>query len=292
MVYMPQPRVAIVLVNWNGGRDTIECVSSLRDLDYRPFFVIVVDNASHDDSVERIGRAAPEVTIVDAGANLGFAGGNNLGIRLALDRGADFVWLLNNDTIVDPGALGPLVDEARRTGGLVGSAILRYPDTDVVWAAGGGSSRSSARTWHGYAEQPVQALPHEPFDVGYVPGCSLLFPASSLDAIGPMPEDYFLYFEDAAWCEEAHRHGLPTRCVPASRVFHKESRSTGLWSPRMRYFFVRGAMIFTRAYRRRWLPATWYFLRHHLVNHVLRGRFAALPPTVRGMVAGLGARRS
>lgn len=106
------PLVAVILLNWNGWRDTVQCVESLRHLDYPRVLVIVVDNASADDSVKRIRAAFPNVTLIENHENLGYAGGTNVGIRYALDHGAAMCWLLNNDTIAPPEALTPLVRAA------------------------------------------------------------------------------------------------------------------------------------------------------------------------------------
>ena len=96
------PKVAVIVLNWNGGVDTIDCLASLRALDYPKFFIAIVDNGSTDNSVAAIGKAFPELEILQTGANLGYAGGNNFGIKHGLEKAADYVLILNNDVIVDP----------------------------------------------------------------------------------------------------------------------------------------------------------------------------------------------
>ncbi|MDW8091366.1 MAG: glycosyltransferase family 2 protein, partial [Meiothermus sp.] len=113
--------VYVIVLNWNGWKDTIECLSSLRHSDYPNYEIVVVDNNSEDDSVVRIREAHPQVPIIQAEDNLGFAGGNNLGIRYALSKGAEFVWLLNNDTKVMKNTLSSMVELA-----------MRNPDVGVV----------------------------------------------------------------------------------------------------------------------------------------------------------------
>src|ERR1700747_2146681 len=104
--------VEIVVLNWNGWRDTVQCLTSLRRLSYDDFRIIVVDNGSTDDSVQQIRQKFPDVSIIEAGANLGFAGGCNLGIRHAIRDETEYLWLLNNDTTVDSRALGAMVERA------------------------------------------------------------------------------------------------------------------------------------------------------------------------------------
>ena len=123
-----QPLVSIILLNWHGWRDTIACLDSLVSQDYNDYRVLVVDNGSTDDSVARIRAAHPEIPIMETGRNLGFSGGCNVGVRRALEDGADYVWLLNNDTTVDPQALSAMVAvaEADPRVGAVGSVLYGY----------------------------------------------------------------------------------------------------------------------------------------------------------------------
>ena len=120
-----RPNVYIVVVNWNGWQHTVRCLDSLRKLEYPNYRVVTIDNGSTDGSAERIRAAHPDVELVESGRNLGFGGGSNIGIKLALDRGADYVWVLNNDIEVEPDTLTSLIAVARsRPGiGVVGAAV-------------------------------------------------------------------------------------------------------------------------------------------------------------------------
>src|SRR3990172_1401868 len=121
------PLVYIVVVNWNGWEHTVRCLDSLRLLDHPTHRVIVVDNGSTDGSLERIRAFDPDIELIESTKNLGFAGGSNIGIRLALERGADYLWVLNNDIVVEPDTLSALVSVARsRPGiGVIGAAVRR-----------------------------------------------------------------------------------------------------------------------------------------------------------------------
>ncbi len=150
---MPDPPVSIIVVNWNNAADTIACVRSCNLLQYDRYDILVVDNGSTDGSIALLRGAfsdSPRVTVMDARANLGFAGGNNLAIQRALDGGASFVWLLNNDTEVEARSLGALVDAALRHPecGMIGSKIYLFDPTDVLWWAGGEVDLSDGHSWH------------------------------------------------------------------------------------------------------------------------------------------------
>ena len=135
---MRYPKVYIIILNWNGRDDTLECIESVRNIDYPNFTVVVVDNGSSDDSVEAIHDKFPEITVLETGKNLGYAGGNNVGIRYVLRHRADFILLLNNDTIVDRKILSSFLDAVQLVGhsGIFGAKISFYSDPNKIWYAG------------------------------------------------------------------------------------------------------------------------------------------------------------
>src|SRR5450755_72122 len=132
------PRVAIVIVIWNNKEDTVECLTSFRGDTYPNKQIIIVDNGSTDDSVEVIRASFPEVTVLQTGLNLGFTGGNNVGIDHALESGADYVYLINNDTTVEPDALTKLLEAMleNRDAGLIAPVIHDYDPPRAIWFAG------------------------------------------------------------------------------------------------------------------------------------------------------------
>ena len=222
--------VTIVVLNWNGAADTIDCLESLAAADLQGASVLVVDNGSRDGSSERIRARFPEQRILALPENQGYAGGNNAGMRAALEAGAGGVLVLNNDTRVAPDFLTPLLslmgDSPRA--GAASSQILRQDRPELIEVA--------------YLEvhfdernvvqlQGVNRLPSEGFDarrrVYVVPGCSVLFRAETLHEVGLFDENYFAYHEDVDWCLRAARLGWEVYYEPYSRVFHKGSRSTG-----------------------------------------------------------------
>src|ERR1700691_2125480 len=148
------PAVSCVVLNWNGWRDTIECLDALRESTYPHLTVIVVDNGSSDDSVARIRFAHPDILVLESEKNLGFAGGNNIGIRYALAHRADYVWLLNNDTKPAPDALSTLVAKLLTDQGIGAVASICYyadaPSTVEAWAG------ARVNLWLGYGRNSTQ----------------------------------------------------------------------------------------------------------------------------------------
>ena len=238
-----QDRVAIVVLNWNGWKDTQMCLSSLRQLNYQNYEVIVVDNGSSDDSVARIGSEFSEATIVKTGKNRGFAGGCNLGIAHALSDNADFVWLLNNDTIVDPEALQCLVNRAKADGRIaaVGSAIYFMEEPHRLQAWGGGR----VNFWLGRSRHFLAAVPDDGVD--FITGASMLISRVSLESVGLLDEQFFMYWEDADFCFRLRKANWKLAVAGDSKVWHKESASVGKNSVSLdKYFNASAAQFFLR----------------------------------------------
>ncbi len=246
---LANPRVIVVVLNWNGREDTLECLDSLSRVDYQEFTVLVVDNGSTDGSEEAIREAFPQYPLLQTGANLGFAGGNNAGIRWALERGADHVVLLNNDTVVDPDFLGPLVEmaDADPKVGIVGSSIAYEEEPGRLWAYGGGFFDISTG-WVRHLQKPVgredlRASGHRQF---YVTGCTMLLRRSLLEEVGALDETYFHFCEDVDLCLRAKAQGYEVAVAESSRLRHKVSATTRVSSPLFLYYNLRSRLTLVR----------------------------------------------
>ncbi len=229
---MDAPFVSIIVLSWNGRSDTLECLRSLSDVDYPRYEVVVVDNASTDGTVEAVRREFPGVQVIRNDSNLRYAGGNNVGIREALGRGADCVLLLNNDTVVDRMFLRELVSgfSAVPGAGIAGPMILYHADPRRIWYAGG-----EIDWWGGWLRHTGIRLYDDgrfdgPHETSYVSGCCLLMRRNVIEKIGLLDESYFIYGEDADWCIRARRAGYPSIVVPSARIWHKVSASSGRFS--------------------------------------------------------------
>jgi GT2 family glycosyltransferase len=242
------PKVHVIVLNWNGWRDTLECLASLEQLNYPHYRVIVVDNDSTDDSVSRIRQRFPMVELVETGKNLGFAGGCNAGIARSLAEGADYVWLLNNDTTVDPGALQALVDKGRsdsRIGG-VGSAIYSAEVPERLEAWGGGR----VNFWLGRSMHFVKPVGDE--TIQFITGASLLLSRTVIQALGVLDDAFFMYWEDADYCFRLREAGWRLAVSGQSKVWHKGSSSVGIRSAKMDMYFNRSAARFFLKHA--WMP--------------------------------------
>ncbi|KNZ70049.1 N-acetylglucosaminyl-diphospho-decaprenol L-rhamnosyltransferase [Thermincola ferriacetica] len=250
-------KVYIIVLNWNGWQDTVECVESCQKLTYPNFRILIVDNGSSDGSEAILRNRFPDIEFIQTGANLGYAGGNNIGIRYALAHGADYIWLLNNDTTVTPDALTALVDVAEKNPqvGIGGSKIYFYNKPKTLWFAGGHIDFHSGETLHmGMGDLDTGQFDYRR-EVDYITGCSLLARRNLIETIGLMDEEYFLYFEETAWCVKASLAGYKVVFVPESVIYHKESGSTGARSPLFYYYMTRNRLYFLKNFGRKvkWL---------------------------------------
>jgi len=238
-----RPSVAIVLLNWNGASDTIVCLRSVAALAYGNRRVIVVDNGSTDDSVARLREAFPDQALMETGANLGFGGGNNVGIRRALEQGAEYIWLLNTDTRVEPGALAAMVELAERRPdvGAVGSVLydMERPDRVQVW---GGAEVS---LWLGFFRE--HRAPVAERRLHWLAAASLLYRRSAAEQVGLFDEGFFLTWEDADLGVRIRRAGWRLAVAEGSQVWHKRSASTGgRTAAADRYFYPGAARFFKK----------------------------------------------
>ncbi len=246
------PKVYIIIINWNNWPDVVECLESLKNNDYPNYQVVIVDNGSK----ERPEAPSPDIKIIYNKENLGFSGGNNVGIKYALKQGADYVLLLNDDTIVVFDFLSRLVEVAESDDkiGMVGPKIYFYEDRNRIWSAGGKINwlynKGTLRGWNemdkGQYDAPkIQEMPH-------LTGCCLLVKREVLEKAGLMSEEYFLYYEDTDWSFRAKKNGFKCVFVPVAKVWHRISRSALAGSASYIYYHVRNGLIFASKY------APWY----------------------------------
>ena len=251
------PQIFITILNWNGKKDTIECLESVQKIDYPNYKILVVDNGSIDDSVIFIKENFPEVIVIENGANLGFAAGNNVGIDYALSQGADYILLLNNDTVVDSQMLWAFMDATEQYpgAGILGSKIYFYGETQKIWFAGGEWLPNQARfihTGYGKIDNGKDWEKIQPTD--YICGCALLVKAEVVKKIGMLEPKYFLIWEETDWCYRAKRAGYKCLFIPESKVWHKISSSFngGDKAALYQYFWWRNRLL--------WVEKNIYFL--------------------------------
>lgn len=237
-------KIAIVLLNWNGKKDTLECLSSLEKITYPNLEIIIVDNGSSDGSLITIKEAFPHVLFVETFHNLGYAGGNNVGIDHALKRGADFVLLLNNDTIVDPQFLTAFMQGAKEkpNAGIFGAKVFRYKDPEVLDHMGGHWNPKICEFESlSYGKKDPGTL-QEMIPVDYVCGCAIMIKKEVVEHIGKLDTQFFLLWEETDFCARARRAGFEIWLVPQAMIWHKVSASFS-GKALMQYYWWRNRLL-------------------------------------------------
>lgn len=239
------PQVFVIVLNWNQPRDTIACLRSLQLLEYPSYEVTVVDNGSTDGSDALIEAGFPQVAVIRNETNVGFAAGNNVGITDALERGADYVLLLNNDTVVAPDLLTALITEGQRDvgTGILGPTIYHYHQPHNVWKVGG-TIDGLGRTWDLAANLGRNIESESPRPVDFVTGCAMMVKRTVMDRVGLIDPRFFIYYEELDWCIRAKRAGFAVVYVPRAKVWHKIAAGTRSESPRVAYLMTRNRLLF------------------------------------------------
>lgn len=253
------PKVCAVVLNLSGPGVMEDCLRSLDAAAYPALEVIVVHNCPVVREWEEKERSFCRKLsrVIFTGANLGFAAGNNAGIKEALAAGADYVLLLNDDAFAAPDFLGPLVDalESDKTAGLAGPRIFYAAEPGKVWFSGAKLDRAACRFEFSGADKEGQALPAGPVETDYVTGCAVLAGRRLLESVGPLDERFFLYWEDSDWGFRAAAAGWRSLVVPASKAWHKVSVSSGgEGSPLKLYHWTRGRLLFAGRHAAAGLP--------------------------------------
>ncbi|MGC2424296.1 MAG: glycosyltransferase family 2 protein [Nitrospirota bacterium] len=227
------PLVYIIVLNYNRKDDTLDCLSSLFRMDYPNFKVLMVDNASSDGSSDAVRREYPKAEVLQNEKNLMYAGGNNAGIEFALEHGADWVLLLNNDTVVDERLLSEMVDVAMShpEAGVLGPMIYYYPpkpgQPETIWYAGGIVKLWMGLTAHRGLRETDTGRYGTVEATDYVTGCAMLVSRECLDKVGLLDTSYGMYAEDADYSLRASKAGFKLLFVPGGKVWHKVSMSAG-----------------------------------------------------------------
>jgi len=328
------PKVAIIILNWNGWKDTIECLESVFRNIYPNYQVIVIDNGSTNGSMEKIkswtdGKQevlTPEPThplyylshppakkpisyiyydrekaerggnfkleekvtkewqeqrksnskellnptssypliFIQTGENLGFAGGNNIGIRYMLKKDDfEYVWLLNNDTVIDNNALVKMVKLARgeKKIGMVGSKLMFYNNIKMIQSIGGGEIiLLQGRTKIIGYQQKDKRQWNKPLEIDFITGASLLVKKQVIDEVGLMDENYFLYFEDADWSIRSKIKNYKLLYCPKSKIWHREGGQVKALSSFDVYYSTRNCLIFMKKYYKNYFLLNFLFL--------------------------------
>lgn len=290
---MALPLVYVLTLNWNRCQDTLACLESLTRMSYPNFCILVVDNGSTDGSVEAIATHFPKVEIIANERNLGFAAGCNIGLRHTLAQGAGYIFIVNNDTTVDPRALDELVAEADPPDvGMLAPKIYYHDNPNYIWSVGGGQNPLTLEMTGGHGRGPDVGQWEEVVEREYLVGCALLIKRDLLERVGLFDERFFMYYEDMDLCLRARRAGYRLLMVPRAKIWHKVATSSGgSDSPLERYHVAKSSVLFFRKHVRgwRWLIVGSYRLGSGVkwvFRLALRRRWASVEAYLRGLGDG------
>jgi len=280
------PLVVIVVLNWNGLQDTLECLDSLSGLEYANVRVVVVDNGSEVNEADLLQASHGWIHAIRSETNRGFAGGNNLGIDYVLGIQADYVLLLNNDTAVTPDLLDRLLGVAEENPaiGLLTPVIYDHTRRDMV------QNQGMSIGWYGPPGGPVKIGAGDPFVyIEAALGASLLIKRAVLESIGTLSEEYFYQAEDTDLCARAARQGFKIVVVPSAKIYHKGSVSLNKVPGNKVRYFTRNRFIFRTKYASNLqlsVFCVWFILCEfpmNLIYYLLRFRKVEV---IRGLLAG------
>lgn len=290
------PKVFIITLNWNGKDETLECLASLKKLDYPNYAIVVVDNGSIDGSASAIRAQFPEVIMIENRENLGYASGFNRGLQYAYEQGADYFLILNNDTIVDPQAVSELVKAAQghEKIGFVTGKVYWHAKPQVLQSVGRFSDPDKlTRGLVGSGE-----IDHGQYDkeqeYDFVDDVFLLVNREVYETVGGYDSHFFLYYEETDWCARVRKAGFSILFTPKARIWHKGNVGgpTINRSPLRHYYITRNEIIFLK----RNAPAAkfpkivrWYLWKHTdaILRLIKHGKFKQASAHLRGISAGL-----
>ncbi|MCK4348110.1 MAG: glycosyltransferase family 2 protein [Thermoplasmatales archaeon] len=273
------PLVFIIIINWKNEKITIECLESLYKINYPNFHVIVVDNNSIDATAKAIKKKFPLITLLQNYDNLGFAEGNNLGINKALEMNADYIFILNNDTIIDSIILWPLVKQANNNPeiGVLGCKIYYYDEPKKIWFAG--EMRDTCTGFRKYfgKNRIDDGYYDDLIECNNLTGCAMFIPAKVIRETGGFDKDFFAYSEDIDLCLRIRELGYRIYCERKAKIWHKVSSSLGNNSPIKVYFSVRNRLLVISKHCNK--PFRLYFL---IFQHVYLITVAILKYAIKG----------
>lgn len=243
---MDAPLISIIAINYNTANDTLEFLDSVYKTSLQSKEVIIVDNASRENPEQLIKERFPLVKFIRSETNLGFAGGNNLGIKAS---SGEYLFFLNNDTILPPDFFEPIISfmEANRDVGMASPKILYSDDKTIQYVGSIGISPYTGRGKRLALEEEDRGQYDQCYETDLAHGAAVVVPRAVIKKVGPMPEEYFLYYEEHDWCEQIKRAGYKVFYIGTSRILHKGSVSIGgSDSPLKVYYLTRNRLLFMR----------------------------------------------
>jgi GT2 family glycosyltransferase len=287
---LPDPLVTAVILNTNRREDTLACLESLERGDYANLSIIVLDNHSTDGSVPAIQERFPQVRIIHLQKNLGYAGNNNVGIAAAIESGAEWVFVLNEDVVLAPDAVSRLIqaDQHEPRIGILGPLVYHANEPQVIQSAGGHFT-PGWNAYHAGQNQPDNGQYSTPIAVDWISGCALLVRREVIQQVGMLDERFFYYWEETEWCWRAARAGWGIFLIPQAKIWHKGVQRNYQPGPNVTYYATRNRLLFLSKHHapvKAWLDAYFTILRT-LLSWSIRPRWRQQTPHRDAMWQGL-----
>ena len=243
-----KPAVYLLVLSWNMHKDTIECIESLNKLKYENYKILIIDNASSDDSVKILRERFPSVEVIQNSENLGFAEGNNVGMRYALSEGADYVFILNNDLTLDEDSLSQLIDAAQNMPlvGMLAPKVYYYDYPKIINSLGTSMNWFKLRPYLSFCGQEDNGQFTQIREVQILVGCALLVKKETIERIGLIDKDFFIFHEEADWCLRNLKSGYKNVVVPSAMAYHKASLTMKNFSSLTNYYNIRNFLYLTK----------------------------------------------
>ncbi|MCM8569203.1 glycosyltransferase family 2 protein [Gramella jeungdoensis] len=284
-------KVYALILNYNTAEESIKLYNNLADFSFYFLKILIIDNASNNNDINRLKEHIPEDQLILNNSNLGYAGGNNVGLDIALKNNADYVWLLNPDIRVDVHALPLLIETFEENDMLaaVGPRIIRRENRERIFTDGDYILMDeNCSTIQKNFNKPVAEVGREiNFEVDYIDGSCVMFSADALKKLGRLPEEYFLYFEETDWCFNARSHGWYLGVNTFAVVYNKTSKKR----ENFHYYFNRNKLIFSKKYHPNYKQVRNYYIKEifkEFINWLKHGRFRPFfKYYVKGVLAGI-----
>lgn len=287
-------KIYIILLNYNSADDTIECIESIRENETKlNYEIVVVDNKSQDNSIQKLEKIN-NIKLIKSDENNGFASGNNIGIKYAIENGAQYILLLNNDTIIEKNAISILEEQLNNHNelGIIGSRIMYYDNKELINYCGGEIDWLKATSIHNNYKQKFNNNMEKFFYTNFITGCCMLIKKEVFEKVGYLPEEYFMYYEDVDFCVRVKEAGYKLGIDTSSVIYHKVSASSGgeesafsvEWGTRNRFIFMNKYKKYTNGI----ITIIYFYLTRYrmIVKYFIKGKIENSKAVLEGMKKG------
>ncbi len=238
-------KVAVVVLNFKVKAAVLKCINSIGKSTFSDKEIILVDNASGDGIGSDVGN---DIQIIENEENLGYSGGNNVGVKRALDSGANFILVLNPDTTIDKNCIKNLINGMEKNKAGIGGPKIFFSNSEKIWYAGGIIDLENVIGKHRGVDEKDQGKYDKESETDFVSGAAIMVKREVFEKIGFFDEKYFLYYEDSDFCYRAKKAGFKIFYIPEAVVYHDNAKTTGLGSPLQDYYITRNRMIFANKF--------------------------------------------